>query len=687
MSGEGRRSRAAAWGAGLAVFLAAGAGTCAAPARSIAFAPEILNGSAQPPPPPGPEGLSAVAGAGFNLLFWKPVRARVAVEGYHVYRSLTPGGPYSLVSDAVCAPECVFVDRGVVNGTWYYYVVRAHDAGGREGPSSEQAAAQADTAPPGARIQSLTDGQHFTGNGPQMIAGTAVDAVSGLSQVRVGIMRNDTKQWWNGKAWAAADRPAYLPALLEEGGVTRKWHFDAGKVAWRQATSYTVAVMAGDSAGYEVAPANAARIYVDTPAELTASVAAAPAKVTEGQAVNVSVLIANTGGSQAVNVRPGLPVPEGEAEFILAAAPDVGTVASLEPGEFATFSWTFSSTAAGAAAWRAGCEGTNALTGVPARAVSGLSNAITIQRAARLEVEVAPSPSNVRAGTSFTVRMRIANVGQSAALVDEVTLKAANPALVRTLHGPDPAPPFRLKGGETRELVWQASAGDAGVVAFTGAAMGRDLASGSTTDSGPRTSLPVGVASAPATIQLAAAQGSAVVGSAVEVTAVVRDAGGTPVPGMPVGFGVLAGGGAVVAPAAITDEYGQATTMLRLGGEPGMATVEGRAGAVLASISIEGVLPGGTEQVLTRNFFDPGKGETADVRVYQPRKGHTVVQIFSLGGDRVATLADADAPAGWTTYTWDGNDSGGSVVPNGVYFFSVKAGGNMMSRRIIVLRR
>jgi uncharacterized protein YjbI with pentapeptide repeats len=58
------------------------------------------------------------------------------VTGYHVYRSLTSGGPYSLVGSTT-APTQTFIDANAAAGTTYYYVVTAV-AGGVESVNSNE---------------------------------------------------------------------------------------------------------------------------------------------------------------------------------------------------------------------------------------------------------------------------------------------------------------------------------------------------------------------------------------------------------------------------------------------------------------------------------------------------------------------------------------------------------------------
>ncbi len=78
-----------------------------------------------PSPPPAPTGLAAMPqGVDSIALSWSAVPG--AVE-YHVYRSASSGGPYSLIQ-TVAAPATGHVDDGLEPGTPYVYVVRAATA-------------------------------------------------------------------------------------------------------------------------------------------------------------------------------------------------------------------------------------------------------------------------------------------------------------------------------------------------------------------------------------------------------------------------------------------------------------------------------------------------------------------------------------------------------------------------------
>lgn len=79
--------------------------------------------------------LSAAAGIGQVTLTWS---SNAAATGYHVKRSVSSGGPYTLVASSTATSV---TDPGLSNETTYYYVVSAADAAG-EGLNSLQVAAR-----------------------------------------------------------------------------------------------------------------------------------------------------------------------------------------------------------------------------------------------------------------------------------------------------------------------------------------------------------------------------------------------------------------------------------------------------------------------------------------------------------------------------------------------------------------
>ena len=62
------------------------------------------------------------------------------VNGYHVYRSTTSGGTYSLVSGGLQSGTS-YTDSTVQSGLTYFYMVRAVDTAGAESANSNVATA------------------------------------------------------------------------------------------------------------------------------------------------------------------------------------------------------------------------------------------------------------------------------------------------------------------------------------------------------------------------------------------------------------------------------------------------------------------------------------------------------------------------------------------------------------------
>lgn len=90
-------------------------------------------------PPAAPTGLAAVAGDGTVDLDWAD-NGEGDLAGYHVYRSLASGGPYSALTGSPLATSA-FSDTSVSNGTTYHYVVTAVDTSGNESGDSGEASA------------------------------------------------------------------------------------------------------------------------------------------------------------------------------------------------------------------------------------------------------------------------------------------------------------------------------------------------------------------------------------------------------------------------------------------------------------------------------------------------------------------------------------------------------------------
>jgi len=100
------------------------------------------------PVPQKPENIAATAApqGGSLTICWEHTGGGVA--GYNLYRSLTPGGPYTRVNQDLITGTC-YLDTELTNGTTYHYVVVAVDGLGNESVySDEVGSVPADIAAP-----------------------------------------------------------------------------------------------------------------------------------------------------------------------------------------------------------------------------------------------------------------------------------------------------------------------------------------------------------------------------------------------------------------------------------------------------------------------------------------------------------------------------------------------------------
>src|SRR5262245_28336854 len=100
-------------------------------------------------PPQTPSGLKARGNDSKVTLTWSSALGAIR---YNVKRSLTPGGPYSVINSAVHGTT--YTDTGLTNGTTYYYVVSASNALGESGDSNEASATA--NIPPDVIVYSFT---------------------------------------------------------------------------------------------------------------------------------------------------------------------------------------------------------------------------------------------------------------------------------------------------------------------------------------------------------------------------------------------------------------------------------------------------------------------------------------------------------------------------------------------------
>ena len=104
---------------------------------------EFDGNAALPAPPSAPANLSATPGNSQVALIWT---ASAGASSYNVKRSTISGGAYTNIAAGVTAMN--YTNTGLTNGTLYYFVVSAVNAGGESGNSSQAAAQPISTSAP-----------------------------------------------------------------------------------------------------------------------------------------------------------------------------------------------------------------------------------------------------------------------------------------------------------------------------------------------------------------------------------------------------------------------------------------------------------------------------------------------------------------------------------------------------------
>ena len=87
---------------------------------------------------------------------------------------------------------------------------------------------------------------------------------------------------------------------------------------------------------------------------------------------------------------------------------------------------------------------------------------------------------------------------------------------------------------------------------------------------------------------------------------------------------------------------------------------------------------------LGQNYPNPFNPST--IIPYQvPTAARVRLEVFNVLGQRVATLVDAERPAGFHAAAWDATNAAGQAVAAGVYMYRLTAGGAQHTRRMVLV--
>jgi hypothetical protein len=81
-----------------------------------------------------------------------------------------------------------------------------------------------------------------------------------------------------------------------------------------------------------------------------------------------------------------------------------------------------------------------------------------------------------------------------------------------------------------------------------------------------------------------------------------------------------------------------------------------------------------------------GGNSGTEIRYFLPQNSRVHLTVYDILGRRVAVLIDGHEAAGNKRIRWDGRDSQGRDVPEGIYLYIIHAGGTTRMKRMIFLK-
>ena len=88
---------------------------------------------------------------------------------------------------------------------------------------------------------------------------------------------------------------------------------------------------------------------------------------------------------------------------------------------------------------------------------------------------------------------------------------------------------------------------------------------------------------------------------------------------------------------------------------------------------------------LDQNYPNPFNPETK-ISYVLPRTSQVALKIYDLLGREITTLVNEKQAAGRKTIVWDARDSRGMEVSSGIYFYSLGAGSESVTRKMLLLK-
>lgn len=224
-------------------------------------------------------------------------------------------------------------------------------------------------------------------------------------------------------------------------------------------------------------PAASAGLLIERPASLVATISAARARATTGQAVAVALTVSNGGSAGAVltDVAPSSSPPGGASCTPPSPAPPL----ELPAGDSVVLAWSCTSALPGGMALSAAVAGADTRSGAALAAAPDVPAAVAVESPPELAAAVALAPGIAEAsvGQPLALTLTVSNTGGAPAVLEAIVPGASPPSGV-VCGAPAPPPPLTVSGGASVVLGWTCTPALAGGVSFGADVAGRDGNSG-----------------------------------------------------------------------------------------------------------------------------------------------------------------------------------------------------------------
>src|SRR2546425_7274909 len=232
---------------------------------------------------------------------------------------------------------------------------------------------------------------------------------------------------------------------------------------------------------------SSADLVLQAPARLSATLATDRTRVSVGQALQLTLLVQNTGEADATNISPAPPATAGGTTATVDAITPIsaGSVAVLHGGQSVSFIWTTSATSAGQVAFVTGAQGVDGNDPSMTPSTGSITSAtVEAQLAGMLVVSAVAGPARISAGLQRpSLTLTATNSGGADVVLSDLPPPVAattGSAAVAIVSQPASTSGLVLHSGGSRDFTWTFDASGSGTVSWRASATATESNTGAT---------------------------------------------------------------------------------------------------------------------------------------------------------------------------------------------------------------